>query len=95
MTNKRYEAAGKLHLTSSDSTSVKSDNTGQKKYLLGVFVSQASNTPTLAISDDFSPIMAQLTPVAGTFYRLPCVIDGQLAVAIGGTVDCTVFFGSE
>lgn len=90
---KVHEGAGKLNLTASDS-SIKSNNTGQKKYLLGVFVSTVSGG-TLAVADDSGPILAAITPVAGTFYRLPCVIDGTLAVTISASVNCTVFYGSE
>lgn len=65
---------------------------GRKNNLLGVFVSQASATPTLQLADSSGNIANTFTPAAGTFYPLPCAIIGTLTVTIGGTVDCTVFY---
>lgn len=83
-----------LHLTATDNTSIVSNNTGQRKFLRGIFVSAASSVPTLAVSDSFKTIAAQFTPAVG-WYDLPVIIDGTLSVALGGTVDCTVYYGQE
>lgn len=60
--------------------------------LMGIFVSQASGSPTLKVADGIGTIANTFTPVAGTFYRLPCQFQGGLTVTIGGTVDATVFY---
>lgn len=65
--------------------------------LLGIFVSSASGSPTLAVYDSAStgtsaPIVAQWTPVAATFYPIPTSYASGLYVAIGGTVQCTVIY---
>lgn len=57
---------------------------------MGVFVSQASATPTLRVSDTGGNIINTLTPEAGRLYMCPCVVTGDLTITIGGTVDCTV-----
>lgn len=58
----------------------------------GVFVSQASATPTLKVADGGGVIMNTLTPLAGTYYPFPCKVTGTVTVTISGTVDCTVFY---
>ncbi len=60
--------------------------------LLGIFVSSASSTPTITVSDGASTMIAQFTPVAATFYPLPGRFNTSLVVTIGGTVNCTVFW---
>lgn len=88
-------ALNTLNLTSSDSTTINSGNTGQRKYILGVFVSSVSGSPTLALADSAKTIAAQFTPAAATWYPMPVVIDGALSITIGATLNCTVFYGSE
>lgn len=61
--------------------------------LLGVFVSQASSTPTLKIADTTGTIANTFTPVAGTFYPLPVTIQGTLTATLSGTVDATILYG--
>lgn len=61
--------------------------------LMGVFVSQASNTPTLQLADASGNIANTFTPVAPGQYWFPCDVSGTLAITIGGTVDCTVLYG--
>jgi hypothetical protein len=61
-------------------------------YLMGVFVAQASNTPTLKVADGDGTIANTFTPVAGTYYRLPCQFKNTLTVTISGTVDATLFY---
>ena len=65
--------------------------------MLGIFVSAASSTPTIAVYDSATttttdPIVTVFTPVAGTFYRIPASYESGLYVVIGGTVSATVFF---
>jgi hypothetical protein len=79
------EAGKKRNITST--TTFK----GRSK-LMGVFVSQASSTPTLKVADTSGNIANTFTPLAGTYYPLPCEISVDLVVTISGTVDCTVFF---
>ena len=60
--------------------------------LLGIFVSSASSTPTITVSDGAGTMVAQFTPVASTFYPLPGRFNTSLVFTIGGTVNCTVFW---
>lgn len=62
------------------------------KNLMGVFVSQASGSPTLKVADSAGTIMNTLTPEAGRYYPLPCETIGTITVTISGTVDATVFY---
>lgn len=76
----------------SASTAVK----GVSGLLGGIFVSAASNTPTITIYDGTSTsgtaLVSVFTPVAGTFYPIPAAYGAGLYVAIGGTISCTVFW---
>jgi hypothetical protein len=63
--------------------------------LLGIFVSAASSTPTIAVYDDAATgtttkIVDTFTPVAGTWYPLPIGVNAGINVVIGGTVSATV-----
>ena len=70
---------------------------------IGVFVSSASNTPLLTLTDSAGnvsgnatgngneTILAQFVPAAATFYRAPAKCVTGLNVTIGGNVVCTVF----
>jgi hypothetical protein len=65
-----------------------------RSYLGGIFVSAASNTPTITVYDDTgtgttTKVVDTFTPVAGTWYRLPFVFGNGIYIAIGGTVSCT------
>ena len=60
--------------------------------VFGIFVSSASSTPTIAVSDGATTIVNTFTPVAATFYQIPARFNTSLVVTIGGTVDCTVFW---
>ena len=67
------------------------------KKMLGIFVSAASSTPTIAVYDSATttttdPIAATFTPAGGTFYTIPAATEAGIYVVIGGTVNCTVFF---
>ncbi len=83
------EAGVPTHLTAS--TIVNAAGAGN---LLGIWVSSASATPTLAVYNGTTAggvVMANtFTPSAGTFYPMPMQFDAGLYVAIVGTVDCTV-----
>lgn len=68
--------------------------------LKGIFVSAASNTPTITVYDSSAatttaPILSTFTPAAATSYVLP--LDGAYAknglyVVIGGTVAATIIY---
>jgi hypothetical protein len=60
--------------------------------ILGIFVSSASSTPTITVSDGSTTLVAQFTPVAATFYPMPGRFNTSLVVTISGTVSCTVFW---
>ena len=66
--------------------------------LIGIFVSVASDTPTITIGDSatgtppYDFIISSFTPVAGTFYPIPASYNTGLYIAIGGTVTATVIF---
>lgn len=83
--NKVSESGKHLNITATNSQ-LKEGN------LLGIFVSQASSTPTLKVADAKGTIANTFTPTAGVFYRLPAVFRGVLTVTVGGTVDATIFY---
>lgn len=63
--------------------------------LVGIWVSSASATPTLAVYDSATTtttaiIANTFTPAAATFYPLPFMFTNGCYVVISGTVDCTV-----
>jgi len=62
--------------------------------LVGIFVAQASATPTIKVWNNTAASGAVLvntfTPVAGTWYPMPFKSTNGLFVTITGTVDCTV-----
>lgn len=60
--------------------------------ILGIFVSAASGTPTISVSDGATTMVSTFTPVAATFYPMPGRFGTSLVVTIGGTVNCTVFW---
>lgn len=64
--------------------------------MCGIFVASASSTPTIAVYDSATTttstiVVNTFTPLAGTFYPIPAQLLNGCYVAIGGTVDCTVF----
>ena len=59
-------------------------------FLMGIFVSQTSGT--IKVEDGKGVIANTFSPIAGTFYPLPCQYLGTLTVTISGTVDATVFY---
>lgn len=86
-----YEGGSKTNMTS---TTTVTPLSGNNVNLVGVFVSQASATPTVKVADTAGTIANTFTPIAGTFYPLPCVLSGAWTVTISGTVDLTVFWSS-
>jgi len=65
--------------------------------LLGIWVSSASGTPTIAVYDSATttttdPIATTFTPAGATFYTLPAATENGIYVVIGGTVSATVYF---
>lgn len=60
--------------------------------LFGIFVSSASSTPTIKVSDGASTLVNTFTPAGATFYQIPGRFNTSLVVTISGTVDCTVFW---
>lgn len=65
--------------------------------LKGIFVSAASNTPTIKLWDNTSAatniLIETFTPVAGTYYPFPDVeFSTGLYADVGGTVAITVFW---
>lgn len=87
-----YEGSMRKNITSTDA-SIICPTGGGGLFLLGVFVSQASSAPTLKLADTAGTIANTFTPIAGTWYPLPCQLSGTLTVTIANTVDCTVFYG--
>jgi hypothetical protein len=77
------------HLTQANSPATVFTGSGS---LVGVFCASASATPTLAIADGSTTLLNTITPVAGTFYKLPANFGTSLVVTIGGTADITVFW---
>lgn len=64
-------------------------------YLVGIWVSSASATPTIKVWDNTAGsgtvIANTFTPVGANFYRIPARLKTGCFVTISGTVDCTVF----
>jgi len=87
-----YEGSMRKNITATDATIIAPTGAGGL-FLLGIFVAQASATPTLKLADTGGTIANTFTPAAGTFYPLPCQVSGTLTVTISGTVDATVFYG--
>jgi hypothetical protein len=77
---------GRLNITATNATLNGGGNLG------GIFVSQASATPTIKVADTAGTIANTFTPEAGRYYPLPCVWSDTLTVTISGTVDATVFY---
>lgn len=92
MPSNTYEGSERLNISATDS-SIKSSLSTGGLCLVGIFVASASNTPTIKVADSNGIIANTFTPTGPAFYRLPCQIGGTLTVTIGGTVDCTVFYG--
>ena len=60
--------------------------------LFGIFVSSASSTPTIKVSDGATTMVNTFTPVGATFYQLPGRFNTSLVVTVTGTLDATVFW---
>lgn len=59
--------------------------------VVGFFVNSTTGG-TVAMSDGATAISGTITPAAGQFYPFPARLkSGELAVALGGTIDLTVF----
>lgn len=86
-----YESGNRLNFTAT-STITPSTSALVGNHLLGIFVAQASATPTLKVADTAGTIANTFTPIAGTFYPLPCDFSGTLTLTVSGTVDATVFW---
>lgn len=68
---------------------------GGASFVGGIFVSAASNTPTITVydtaaADTSGKIIDTFTPVAATYYPMPMSLASGLRVVISGTVSCTV-----
>jgi len=87
-----FESAQRLNITATDTSLVSSQ--ARQLCLLGVFVSQTSSG-TLKLADSLGGIILNtFSPTAGTFYPVPCEIQGQLTATVGGTLDATIFYGT-
>lgn len=63
-------------------------------WIFGIWVSSASSTPTITVTDGASTAFVPVfTPVAATYYQFPCCLNNGLKVTISGTVNCTVMWG--
>lgn len=66
--------------------------------LVGIFVSAASATPTIAVYDSSATststkIIDTFTPTAGTFYPMYCSAQQGIYIVISGTVSCSPVVG--
>lgn len=77
------ESGKRLNITATNATL-------SNGYMMGIFVSQTSGT--IKVEDGKGVIANTFSPIAGTFYPLPCQYFGTLTVTISGTVDATVFY---
>jgi hypothetical protein len=87
MAQKVYEVGDKKNITATNAELSDVD-------LMGVFVSQATATPTIKVADAKGTIANTFTPIPGTYYPLPCRTVGTMTVTISGTVDCTIFYAA-
>lgn len=87
MTTTVTEAANYSNITSTTTIDSNSGN------LLGIFVASTS-AGTIKVADGSSTIVNTFSPLAATFYPMPCYYS-SLVITIGGTVDCTVFWNSQ
>jgi len=62
--------------------------------MLGIFVSQASSSPSITVNDGGNTMVAAFVPTAATFYPIPAQLNTSLIVTISGTVNCTVFWST-
>ena len=62
--------------------------------ILGIWVSSASATPTIKVSDGSATVVNTFTPTTAAFYPIPARCATSLVVTISGTVDCTVFWNN-
>lgn len=92
-----YEGSMRKNITSTDATIICPNSTTNPQagglFLLGIFIAQASASPTIKVADTGGTIANTFTPAAGTFYPMPCQIQGTLTVTIANTVDATIFYG--
>ncbi len=58
-----------------------------------IFVA-SSSSGTLKIQDGSTTIVNTFSAVAATSYRIPARFGTSLIVTTGGTIDCTVFWGT-
>jgi hypothetical protein len=85
-----------VNLTSKPTVLSASANVLSKRgALLGIFVSAASNTPTITVYDDAAagttvPLVTVFTPAVSTWYAMPFDVQNGVYVVISGTVSCTV-----
>lgn len=87
-----YEGSQRKNITSTD-TSIVAATAGGGLFLLGYFCASTSSG-TLKIADSGGTIANTHSPVAGTFTRLPCQIQGTLTCTIAGSaLDVTIFYG--
>lgn len=64
-------------------------------HLIGMFISSASNTPTITVYDDSgsgtaTKLVDTFTPVSSTWYPMPFEAINGVNVVITGTISCTV-----
>ena len=62
--------------------------------MIGIFVSQASGSPTIKVTDGANTVIETFVPIAASFYPIPAALGTNLRVTIGGTVSCTVFWST-
>ena len=87
-----YEGASRLNFTSTQ-TLTPTATVLQNGIICGIFVASCSATPTLKVADTVGTIVNTFTPIAGTFYPMPCMFSGTLTITVGGTIDATLFYG--
>lgn len=67
--------------------------------LLGIWVSNASSTPTLevlnAVTSGTGTLVGQFTPIAGTFYAMPISFPTGLTLLCGGSCSGTMVFAAD
>ncbi len=90
-------AAGALNIGSFKQIAASGNVKATQGVLLGVFVSNATATPTITIYDDpatgtTNKIVDTFTPVASTWYPVPVGFSTGCNVVLGGTVSCTVVY---
>ena len=65
---------------------------GDSRNLLGILVA-SSAAGTIKITDGSgATVVNTMSVAAATYYKIPCRIQGDMTITVGGTLDATAFY---